>query len=97
MSVIEIMAFNLADGVTDSEFRIADSALQMRFAYQQPGIIRRTTGRAEDGAWLVMTLWSSHAQADASDSAGVDDDRVSRFKSMIDLQTVRVKRFDTLD
>lgn len=91
------MAFRLADGVGDNAFTAADSALQTRFAYRQPGIIRRTTGRANDGSWLVMSLWSTHADAEASAAAGADDDLVRHFMSMIDPATVRMKRFDTFD
>lgn len=97
MSVIEIMAFTLADGVEDDAFMAADGAVQTGFAYRQQGIIRRTTGRANDGSWLVMTLWSSHADAEASSAVGAENDLVRRFMSMIDPATKRLKRFETFD
>ncbi|HML00797.1 MAG TPA: hypothetical protein VK428_11450 [Acidimicrobiales bacterium] len=97
MSVIEIMAFNLAEGVADKTFLAADSALQTGFAYRQRGIIRRTTGRAADGSWLVITLWSSHDDAEASGTVGAEDDLVRQFVAMIEPATMRLKRFDTLD
>ena len=97
MSVIEIMAFNLADGVPEETFLAADRAVQTGFAYRQRGIVRRTTGRATDGSWLVMTLWSSHADAEASGIVGAEDDLVRRFVAMIEPATVRLKRFETLD
>lgn len=97
MSVIEIMAFNLVEGVDRKDFLAADSALQTGFTYCQPGIIRRTTGCAEDGAWVVLTLWSSHGDAVASGAAGTENDLVRRFLALIDPATVRLKRFQTLD
>jgi hypothetical protein len=63
--VIEIMRFRLAPGCDEAEFIAADSRLQQDFAYQQPGLLRRTTPRGADGDWLVIELWHAAADADA--------------------------------
>ena len=57
------------------------------------GFIRRTTARGEDGAWIVVTIWDSAAAADAD--AGRDAD--AAFVSVIDGDSVRRRRWTTLD
>jgi len=52
-----MMRFRLTPGVEESEFLLADRAVQEDFAYQQPGLLRRTTARADDDSWLVIDLW----------------------------------------
>jgi hypothetical protein len=67
MAVIEVAEFALA---TDEEsFAAADKRMQTGFAYQQPGCVRRTTARADDGRWLVLTLWADDAAADSAQAA----------------------------
>ena len=51
MAVIETMTFRLRLGVDEAEFLGVDKRLQSEFAYQQPGLVRRTTARSDDGAW----------------------------------------------
>ena len=41
-----------------------DRRLQTEVAYQQPGLLRRTTARGEDGSWLVIQLWRSDAEVE---------------------------------
>jgi hypothetical protein len=69
--VIEIMRFRLAPGRDEAEFIAADRRLQQEFAYQQPGLVRRTTARGADGDWVVIDLWRSAADADACAAGGI--------------------------
>ena len=48
LGVIEIMTFRLRGGVDESVFRDVDGRVQVEFAYQQPGLLRRTLGRRGD-------------------------------------------------
>src|SRR5262245_44247260 len=56
VAVIETMTFRLRDGADEAGFRAADQRLQTEFAYQQPGLLRRTTATGDDG-WIVVDLW----------------------------------------
>ena len=95
--VIEMMTFRLLEGADEEGFRAADRKVQTEFAYHQPGLVRRTTARSEDGAWVVVDLWRSAEHADAC-TAGWDDDPVAaEFMSFVDPSTVRTERFATLD
>lgn len=92
--IIEHHVFTLADGVAETAFLTADSAVQTEFAPFQEGFIRRTTAR-NDTHWLVETLWYSTENADAA--AGVDHPALVALKSCIDSAGEQIDRFQTLD
>jgi hypothetical protein len=54
------------------------------------GFVRRTTARGENGEWLVVTLWSSAAEADAAPAA-------TDFMALVDPASVSLQRYATLD
>ena len=86
--LVELTTFRLVPGVDEPSFLTADAELQAELS-PQPGFVRRTTARREDGGWLVLTLWSSAAEADDAPSpvpAG-----------LVDAATVRRERYTTLD
>lgn len=60
--VVEILRFRLAAGVDESVFRAADKRVQAEFAYQQAGLVRRTTARGRDGSWTVIDVWSDESR-----------------------------------
>lgn len=97
MAVIETTAFRLRDGVDRASFVVADAAVQTGFAYSQPGLVRRTTAHADDGNWIVVTLWESLAAAEASAAKRAGDPSVAAFDAHVDATTLRSKRFSTLD
>lgn len=91
--MIEILAFNLVEGADEEAFVLADKRVQVEFAYQQPGLMRRTTARSEDGGWVVIDLWRSAADADAADTRWGRDDATAGFMSFVDRATMRSKRY----
>jgi hypothetical protein len=56
VAVIETMTFRLRPGVDEAEFLGVDKRLQSEFAYQQPGLVRRTTGHAD----AMSARWDEH-------------------------------------
>ena len=95
--MIEILAFRLKEGADEAAFLAADKKVQVEFAYQQPGLLRRTTARAEDGNWMVIDIWQTAAHADACDARWGTDEVSSEFMTFVDESTVRSKRFFELD
>ena len=95
--MIEIMRFRLAPGADEEAFREADRRVQCDFAYQQPGLLRRTTARDRDGAWIVIDLWQSGQAADAADRRWDVDPVTTRFMSFIDADSVTTERYAELD
>jgi hypothetical protein len=95
--VIEIMRFRLAPGTAEKEFLAADRKLQEEFACQQPGLLRRTTARGEDGGWIVIDLWRSAADADECDRRWDSDPVAQAFMTLLDRSTVTTERYHPLD
>jgi hypothetical protein len=89
--VIENHTFRLAAGTDDAAFRELDARVQQEIAYQQAGLVRRTTARSADGEWLVSTIWQSAAHADAATAV------LDALRPHIDAATVRSMRYDELD
>lgn len=94
---MELTTFRLRAGVDEAAFLAADAAVQA-FLHRQPGLVRRTTTRdIASGEWAVFTLWATWEAADAAAAAGRADAGVDTFESMIDPESVHVRRFESLD
>jgi hypothetical protein len=94
--VIEIMRFRLAPGSGEAAFLAADRRVQEEFAYQQPGLLRRTTARGADGGWIVIDLWRSAADADACDARWENDGVAQAFMALLDPSSVSTERYQEL-
>ncbi len=95
-AVIEIMRFRLPAGADEAAFLAADRRVQQEFAYQQPGLLRRTTARGEDGGWIVIDLWRSAADADACDARWEHDEPTQAFMGLLDRSSVSTERYQEL-
>lgn len=91
------MTFRLRPGSDEAAFLAVDKRLQTDFAYQQPGLLRRTTAYSSDGQWLVIDLWASAADADACAVRWESDRIATEFMSFVDRATVTVTRYDLLE
>jgi hypothetical protein len=100
MAVIETMTFRLLVGADEEAFLAVDKRLQSEFAYQQPGLLRRTTARGVgdcSGEWVVIDLWARAEDADACAGRWDADPLVDQFMSHVDRSTVEVRRYADLD
>jgi hypothetical protein len=100
MAVIETMTFRLVHGADVAAFLNADKRLQSEFAYQQPGLVRRTTACGEGssaGEWIVIDLWQSAEAADDAAARWDDDETAMAFMALVDPSSVRVRRYTDLD
>ena len=95
--MIEIMTFRLLPGADEADFLAADRLVQIEFAYQQPGLLRRTTARAEHGDWIVIDLWRSAEDASAADARFGQDPVTASFLSFVDHASIATARYDTVD
>ena len=95
--MIETFTFRLTAGADEEAFLAVDKRLQSEFAYQQPGLVRRTTARGADGDWLVIDLWSSAEHADACAARWETDALAQEFMGFVDPSTVQVTRYVELD
>ena len=97
MAVIETMTFTLRPDADAEAFLAADRRVQVEFAYQQPGLVRRTTARDEAGGWIVIDLWRSAADADAMGEHWDTSPAPAAFMAFVAAGTVHVHRYETLD
>lgn len=97
MAVIETMTFTLQPAADVDAFLAADRRLQVEFAYQQPGLVRRTTARDGDGGWIVVDLWESSADAEAMGARWDADPVAAAFMAFVAEDSVQVHRYETLD
>ena len=97
--VVETMAFRLAGDAAEDDFLAADRRVQTSFAYQQPGLLRRTTARSvdDDRAWIVVDVWRSADAADACAGRWEADPAAQAFMALVDRTSVVVSRYSTLD
>ena len=94
--MIELLTFELAAGSSEEAFLSADRDVQA-WAYQQPGLLRRTTARSVAGpGWMVVDLWRSVADADACDAIWGQDPVTERFMAHVDTTTIRTVRYAEL-
>jgi len=94
VAVLEICTFTVT--ADEEVLRAADERLQTDFAYQQPGLRRRTTARDDDGRWCVVSLWTSYDDAAAAEVAAKTNDVARDFWSLVDAESVSVQRFTLL-
>jgi hypothetical protein len=95
--VIEIMKFRLSPGTDEPAFLAADRRVQEEFASHQPGLLRRTTARGQDGGWIVIDLWRFAADADACDARWEHDPATQGFMALLDRSSVTTERYQELD
>jgi hypothetical protein len=94
--VFEIITFRLADGVDPAVFRTVDGRVQVEFAYQQPGLLRRTLGR-RDQTWLVLQIWTTSEAAHAASVAFDATPSGREFLALIDRDSLVVDRYEGVD
>jgi hypothetical protein len=94
--VIQILVFSLNESADENEFLACDQRLQADFAYQQPGLLRRTVAK-NDRSWLVLDLWDSYENADTCDQKWDSDPLAQEWMGFVDRSTVRSSRFQELE
>jgi hypothetical protein len=96
-AIIDTTTFRLRPGADPSEFLAADAKVQTGFSYQQPGLVRRTTACDAAGEYLVVEMWNTAEAADLQRSAAADSAVIANAMALIDLDSIRVSRYRTLD
>jgi len=97
MSVIETTTFRLLVGADEDAFLAADTRVQTEFIPNHSGFLRRTTARGEDGEWIVVTLWASAPDADASAGRAGASAVMGQYMALLEPASVQTRRYATLD
>lgn len=96
MAVIEVTTFRPAAGIDDQAVLAGDRDAHLASLTGRPRALRRTTARADDGAWLVLTLWASADDAEAASSRD-GGALAAPLAALADPASVTTRRFTTLD
>ena len=96
MSIVEIMTFRLAEGVTDDAFLALDRRIQTELVPNQPGFMRRTTARHGE-EWVVVTLWGSDGDAAAFQREAEGHPLQEELGRAAEAGTMHLTRYTTLD
>jgi hypothetical protein len=97
MAVIETTTFRLTEGTEDDAFLAADEWARTSFLYQQPGLLRATTARNEDAAWIVVVLWATVEDAEAAAARADADPASAQVRGLVDAATLVRRRYTTFD
>jgi hypothetical protein len=95
--IVENITFRLVEGADEEAFIAADSRMQQEFFHAQPGFVRRTAARSDDGEWLECTFWETRADAEASAEAAHNSPAAKACLEFMDLSTFRVSAYTALD
>lgn len=91
--VVEVVTFKLQPGVSASEFRAVDKAVEKQHVAKQPGFVSRESVAGDNGEWLVIVHWRSAKDADASMASFQTAPAAADFMSKIDASTMSMKRY----
>jgi hypothetical protein len=92
--MIEVVTFRVVGD--EASFLALDQQIQTEFAYQQPGLTRRTTARSDDGEWTVITVWASGESADAANAVWQTHALHAEFARLTATKTLTEKRYEAL-
>lgn len=82
MAVLEVETFTLVEGCDATAFRALDEAMQEWCYLNRPGLARRTTARADDNFYVVITLFETAEQSQSNYHA-VSDPVVVAWSAVI--------------
>ena len=94
-AVIEVVTFQLREGVDPIEFRSIDRAVESQHVARQPGFLSRQSASGDGGHWLVLVHWRSAEDADASMARFAEAPATAQFLSSIQADTMTMKRYTT--
>ena len=95
--LIEINTFRLAEGTEEQAFLAADEKVRTGFLYHQPGLLRATTAKGDDGEWVVILVWWSEEAAEAGAAKVGDDPAYRELGGMLDQSTLQQRKYTTFD
>jgi hypothetical protein len=87
--------FRLNDGVSNAQLLTADRAVQAELSPRK-GFVRRTAASDEAGRWLVITLWGSSEDAEASACLAFADLAARSFEALSEPSSRESHRFFSL-
>jgi len=91
-NVLEIVTFNSASGISPDALATAGAAIHP-WLVDQPGFVRRSLARADDGGWVDCVTWSSMETAHTAAASMRSAPGAPAFLAAIDMSSVTVRHF----
>jgi quercetin dioxygenase-like cupin family protein len=88
MSTIETIRFKLRAGVSESEFRRLNHAVETEYMERRPGFQSRETALSADGEWFVSVHWATAEEAKLTVDAFFSAPETQAFLAAVDTTTV---------
>lgn len=92
--IVEMVLFNLNEGVSLEEGKKAMQALNY-FVSQQAGFVRRKTSIAEDGQFLDLVFWTDLSAAKAASEKAMHEERLLPHFAVINQDSMTFKHFES--
>lgn len=90
--IVEMVLFNLNEGVSLEEGKKAMQALN-DFVSQQAGFVRRKTSIAEDGQFLDLVFWTDLNAAKAASKKAMQEEHLLPHFAVINQDSTTFKHF----
>lgn len=91
-NVLEIVTFNAAPGISPEALATTGAAIRP-WLVGQPGFVRRSLARADDGGWTDCVTWASMDTALAAAASMGSAPGAPEFLATIDMSSVTVRHF----
>ena len=93
-NTIEIVTFELQDGVERDRFIEQNKQVERDFVAVQPGFVDRETGFNEEGKVVVVLHWESPDAAQGSMDKFPTAAETQDFTQLIDMDTFKMTRYE---
>jgi len=92
-TVVEVVVFDLNEGVNPEEAKEAIRSLN-DFVSEQPGFVERRTGIATDGKWIDIVYWTDLASAERASEQLMKDPASQQVVGLMNSETMLFKHFE---
>ncbi len=92
-SFVEVMSFDLKDGVDSDAFREKNKQVETEVTAKRDGFIERITGRNDDGKIVVAIYWDTKENSDAALQPFQDNPISKEFMGMMDQSSIQFSRY----
>ena len=93
-NTIEIVTFELKDGVDKDNFIEENKKVEANFVAVQPGFVDRETGFNEEGKVVVVLHWENPESAQGSMDKFPTAPETQDFTQLIDMDTFQMTRYE---
>ncbi len=92
-TILEVVTFKLADGITDEAFLSSSSEMEKAFLCSAQGFVSRTLSKDKEGNWIDSVQWSNLKDAQGAAEKAMKVEEAAPFMQAIDFNSVQLKHW----